>query len=113
MLLPSDFKVWLSSEPTDMRKAINGLSNLVVSKLDSNPQNGELFIFYNRKRDLVKILYWHYNGFCLLAKRLEKSSFKIPLKLNNHISISKQQLSRLVEGLHFVNKAENTYDIYS
>lgn len=112
MLLPAEFKVWLSSKPTDMRKAINGLSNIVVDKFNTNPQTGELFIFYNRKKDLIKILYWHYNGFCLFNKRLEKSSFKIPSKLSKTIIISKNQLGRLIEGLHFINKGDDNYDIF-
>ena len=113
MFLPHDFKVWLSSEPADMRKSINGLSFLVVENLKGNPQTGELFIFYNRKKDLIKVLYWHYNGFCLFHKRLEKSAFKIPRDLEGPLSLTEQQLSRLIEGLHFINKGENKYDIFS
>ena len=112
MFLPTDFKVWLSHEPSDMRKAINGLSVLVAQNFSKNPQEGDLFVFYNRKRDLIKILYWHYNGFILLNKRLEQHAFKIPTDLSSISEITQQQLVRLIEGLHFVNKSENKYDIF-
>lgn len=112
MFLPGQFKIWLSREPSDMRKAINGLSLLVVQNFNKNPQDGDLFIFYNRKKDRVKILYWHYNGFALFHKRLEKHSFKIPQDSNCPDEITQQQLARLIEGLHFVNKSENKYDIF-
>jgi transposase len=112
MILPSTFKVWLNCESTDMRKAINGLSFLVLEKFKNNPQNGDLFIFYNRKRILIKILYWHYNGFCLLQKRLEKSSFKIPMNLDDSITITEKQFFRLIEGLHFVNQSKEKYDVF-
>ena len=112
MFLPEQFKIWLSCEHADMRKAIDGLSLLVVKCFKKNPQDGDLFIFYNRKRDRLKILYWHYNGFMLVQKRLEKHGFKIPKDLDNLSEITQQQLTRLVEGLHFVNKGENKYDIF-
>ena len=49
-------KVWLFSEPTDMRKVIDGLSSLVSEALDKNPTNGEMFVFFNKQRDKLKIL---------------------------------------------------------
>ncbi len=112
MILPHDFNVWLHKEPSDMRKAINGLSILVIEHFKSNLQTGDLFVFYNRKKDRVKILYWHYNGFCILQKRLERSTFKMPEELNDPISLTEKQLARLVEGLHFVNDNKNEYDIF-
>ena len=112
MLLPSDFKVWVYKEPTDMRKAINGLSQLVVEKWSDNPQSGALYVFYNRARDRIKVLYWHYNGFCLLHKRLESGRFKLPTTSDNHFELSEHQLYRLLEGLHFLNKSEKVYDVF-
>lgn len=112
MLLPSDFKVWVYKESTDMRKAINGLSQLVVEQFSANPQSGALYVFHNRAKDKLKILYWHYNGFCLLHKRLESGRFKFPTTSSEHLELSANQLYRLLEGLHFVNKSENEYDVF-
>lgn len=112
MLLPDPINVWLCGTPTDMRKAANGLSQLVVDNLAANPQSGDLFVFYNRQRDRLKILYWHFNGFCLLQKRLEKNRFKVNFDFENKLSISERQLYRLLEGLHFINESEEKYDIF-
>jgi len=70
--------VYVYKQPVDMRKAINGLSVMVEGILALNPFSGHLFVFGNRKRDKVKILYWQRNGFCLWYKRLERDRFKWP-----------------------------------
>ena len=113
MLIPSNVKFYIHHKPTDMRKAINGLSQLVVENFNANPQSGDLFIFYGKSYDKVKILYWHYNGFVLFYKRLDRNKFKIPKDISDNISIDEQQLYRLIEGLHILNKPEKTYTIYS
>ena len=68
----SPTRVFIAPGVTDMRKAINGLSLLVTDQMELDPFSGHLFAFCNRKRDMVKILYWDRNGFCLWQKRLEK-----------------------------------------
>ena len=78
MLLVSDCKVFLCLEPVDMRKSYEGLSSLVQSILQQDPLSGHLFVFLNKKRNRVKILYWQLNGFCLWQKRLEKGKFHRP-----------------------------------
>jgi transposase len=79
MFLPAgNIKVYLTLGSTDMRKSIDGLSLLVNERLELSPFSGHLFAFCNRKRNMVKILYWDTNGFCLWHKRLEKQAFKWP-----------------------------------
>ena len=78
MFLPSGTRIYLAVGSTDMRKAINGLSILVQDELALDPLSGHLFAFCNRKRNMVKILYWDRNGFCLWHKRLEKHHFTWP-----------------------------------
>lgn len=99
----SESKVWLYAEPTDMRKVIDGLSLLVAESMEKNPSNGELFVFFNKKLDKLKILYWHINGFIVLYKRLEEESFKIPNKLPNTLEVSTRELGWLLDGLDFSN----------
>lgn len=69
---PGLAKVYLCIEPVDFRKAIQGLSLLVEQALELDPFEATLFVFINRRRDKLKILYWEKNGFCLWYKRLEK-----------------------------------------
>lgn len=94
--------IYVSLSPVDMRKAINGLTMLVVSQLQSNPQSGDLFLFCNRSRNKVKGLYWDKNGFVLFYKRLEKDKFKFTLNdKNTAIEISQKELTWLLAGFDF------------
>jgi transposase len=84
---------------TDMRKSINGLSILVADRLKMDPLSGHLFVFGNRRRNMIKVLYWDRNGFCLWQKRLEKQYFKWPRAATDVYEIDHRQLSWILEGL--------------
>ncbi len=99
MFLPLQTKVYLAVGSTDMRKSINGLSIMVEDYLDMDPFCGHLFAFCNRRRNIIKILYWDRNGFCLWHKRLEKHSFKWPVFPEDVMEIDQRELSWLIEGL--------------
>ncbi len=92
-------QVYLAPGITDMRKSINGLSMLVADQFELDPFSGHLFCFCNRRRDIVKILLWDRNGFCLWHKRLEKDRFQWPQSEQEVMSISGQSLSWLLDGL--------------
>lgn len=96
MLFNPEINVWLYQGQIDMRKQINGLSILIASNMNKNPTNGELFVFFNKSSDKIKILYWDRNGFCLWYKRLEQGKFKIP---NDKTTINYEQLRWLLDGL--------------
>lgn len=97
-------KVFLANGITDMRKSIDGLSVLVVDVLEQDPLSSHLFVFCNRARDKLKILYWHNNGFWLFYRRLEKQRFTWPAHTNNaSIEITSRELSWLLEGLDINN----------
>ena len=66
-----DVQVFIALGATDMRKSINGLSIIVEEELGLDLFTGNFFVFCNRNRDIVKILYWNLNGFCVWKKRLE------------------------------------------
>lgn len=92
---------YLYSEAVDMRKSIDGLSYLVCDLTDRNPQDGSVYLFHNRQRDKVKVLYWDKNGFVMHYKRLEKGRFKLNKTSDELYSITEQQLSWLLAGLDF------------
>jgi transposase len=100
--LREGIKIYFSIEAIDARKSIDGLSALVTSLFGDNPQSGHLFIFFNKARDKVKILWWDNNGFILHYKRLEKHRFIVP-KLSDiaRLEISETQLHGLLAGLDF------------
>lgn len=95
----STVQVYLALGRTDMRKSINGLSILVQEHLEMNPLSGHLFVFCNRSRTMVKVLYWDRNGFCLWHKRLEKHYFTWPESVQEVMEIDQRQLGWLLEGL--------------
>ena len=99
MFLPLQTKVYLAVGITDMRKSINGLSILVENTLEMDPFCGHLFAFCNRRQNMIKILYWDRNGFCLWHKRLEKHRFKWPAFPEEIMEIDQRELTWLLEGL--------------
>ena len=91
--------VYLCREAVDFRKGINGLAALVEEELDLDPFSEQMFVFCNRRRDRVKILYWERNGFCLWLKRLESERFKTsPDCSDEAIVLTVQELNWLLDG---------------
>lgn len=73
LTLPPAVQLYVATQPVDARKSFNGLSLYVQSVMKLSPMCGHLFIFFNRRRDQVRILYWDRSGYALWAKRLERS----------------------------------------
>lgn len=99
MKFDPDVQVYLAVGATDMRKAINGLSMLVQQQMGNDPFGGQYFAFSNRRRTLIKVLYWDHNGFCLWQKRLEKHRFRWPRTEQDVIAIENKQWEWLLAGL--------------
>lgn len=107
-------KIYVSVEPTDARKSIDSLACLVKDKFNDNPQSGNLFIFFNKSKDKVKLLYWDEIGFALLYKRLEKHRFAVPkLSGQSSLEITEVQLQGLLAGLDFTLMRRFTELTYS
>jgi transposase len=96
---PSQTRVYLALGSTDMRKEINGLSVLVEGQLELDPFSGHLFVFCNRRRTTLKVLFWDRNGFALYQKRLEKDRFHWPESREEVMQVTGRELSFLLEGL--------------
>lgn len=95
--------ILLFNQPIDMRKSIDGLSLLVTQHFNLQPTSGSLFVFCNKGKDKIKILYWDRNGFCLWYKRLEQEKFHISYALSGVAQLDKQQLGWLLDGLDYAN----------
>ena len=94
--------VYVCRDSVDFRKGINGLAILVEGTLEMDPFTEHLFVFCNRKRDKVKILYWERNGFCMWQKALEQARFKWPRKAPDEvITLTGQQLNLAVGWLRY------------
>jgi len=102
LTLREGLKIFVSLTPVDMRKSIDGLNALVLDELKCAPQSGHLFLFYNKKKDKVKMVYWDRNGFVLHYKRLDRGRFKLSTsEKEDVIEIEEQQLQWLLAGLEF------------
>jgi transposase len=97
--------ILLCTRAVDFRKAIDGLLDVVLSDLNVDPRTN-IFIFYNRGRNKIKVLAWHKNGFVLLLKRLEKGQFFNQITDAGLINVTPQQLSWLIAGLNWVAMTE-------
>ena len=72
-------QVYLCLTPTDMRKSFDSLAALVRDELKSDPFSGSLFVFFSRRKDRIKLLYWDTDGYALWMKRLERGTYQFPL----------------------------------
>ena len=75
---PPSVRIFLCAGATDMRKSFDGLAGAAKSSMQLDPMSGHVFVFCNRRRDRLKILFWDRNGFWCLAKRLEEGTFAWP-----------------------------------
>lgn len=101
--LPPQIRVLLYRLPTDMRKSFNGLVALTESVLKQDPLSGSLFVFLNRRRDRIKILYWGQTGFCIWYQQLQKGTYQLPdeksLEAQETIEVTRSQLSLILDGI--------------
>src|SRR5215204_2512838 len=99
--LTESTRVYVAASSVDFRKAINGLAALIVDQFEMAPNDGSVYVFYNRGADRVKCLFWDKNGFVLYHKRLERGRFKLGKSTDDSCAITHQQLDWLLAGLDF------------
>ncbi len=97
--MPTGTQVWIAAGVTDLRRGFTGLSAVVQTVLEHNPFSGHIFVFRGRRGDLIKLLWWDGDGLCLFAKRLERGRFIWPQAQSGTVSLSRAQLSMLLEGI--------------
>ena len=97
--LPSAVRIFLCTEPTDMRRGFDRLAEMVRTVIRQDPLSGHLFVFRSRVGDRVKLLYWDQGGYALWYKRLEKGRFVLPEKVGEDFRIGPRELAMMLEGL--------------
>ncbi|WP_135381580.1 IS66 family insertion sequence element accessory protein TnpB [Vibrio tasmaniensis] len=96
-------EIYLYRERVDFRKSINGLATIIESDTDLPLGSGALFLFTNKQRDKIKVLYWDKTGFALWYKRLEKAKYKWPTKEKNEVfTLTQFELDRLLSGFTII-----------
>ena len=94
-------RVWLHTEPTDMRRSFNGLSAMVKNQLLEDPLSGQLFVFVNRLRTQMKVLYFDRSGYCIWSKKLVQGQFNYKSNAGSKQALNLFELKALLEGIEF------------
>ena len=97
--LSAAVRVYLAAEPADMRKSFDGLAALASGSLALDPLSGHLFVFVNKRRDRIKILYWDRDGMAVWAKRLERGTFRLPAATAGRVEMTTAELAALLAGI--------------
>ena len=106
--LPPNSHIWIAAGVTDLRRGFMGLSALVQTTLAQDPFAGHVFVFRGRHGDLVKLLWFAGDGLCLFAKRLERGRFVWPRAESGTVSLTRAQLSMLLEGIDWRQPVRTT-----
>lgn len=102
LTVPPQVKIFVALQPTDMRRGFPGLSGQVQATLEQDPLSGHLFLFRNRRRDRIKILFWDGDGYAIYDKQLARGSFEFPQPPDEEsttVEIRGSELSMLLDGI--------------
>jgi transposase len=105
---PANTQIWIAAGVTDMRRGFPGLSAHVQTVLEQQPLSGHVFCFRGRRGDVVKLLWHDGDGLCLFQKRLERGRFVWPQATEGKVSLTRAQLSMLLEGIDW-RKPDRTW----
>lgn len=101
-MIPARMAIYVATERLDLRRSFDGLSGVVREVLRQDPLSGALFMFFNKAADRVKILWWDRTGYCLLYKRLERGTFRVPQGVEpgaKSVAIEAAEMAKLLEGI--------------
>lgn len=100
LALNSALRYFLYRQDTDMRKGFDGLSGVVRQGLNKDPLSGDVFIFFNRRRNQIKLLLWERDGFSVYHKRLEGGTYELPVRDgDDSIDIRSDELMLILQGI--------------
>ncbi|MBL4683070.1 MAG: IS66 family insertion sequence element accessory protein TnpB [Nannocystaceae bacterium] len=111
ILLPGSVKVYVATQPVNLRKSFDGLSNEARVMMSKDPLSGHLFVFINRRKNQVKLLMWTRGGYTIVHKRLEKGTFASLRAVDSDarcVQVDVHELSMLLEGLTFTRSASSS-----
>ncbi len=106
LTLPPAVRIFVCLDATDMRKGFDGLAATTLEILKEDPLSGHLFVFFNRRRNRVKTLFWDRTGLCIWYKRLEKGRFQLDLfdaQRGCHAEVEAAELTLILEGIDLQN----------
>lgn len=104
--LPGSVRIYVATVPADMRNSFTGLSMLAEHVMRQDPRSGHIFVWFNRRGDQARLLWWDRTGYAIFAKRLERGTFRLakaPPPNATHIAIDSAELGLLLEGIDLSN----------
>jgi transposase len=107
MMLSTTARIWLYQKPVDMRRSFDGLAAIAQNVLSLQAASGDWFVFINRRRTQMKILYFDADGYCIWAKRLERGRFQPVRHSEDRLQLDRAQLQCLISGLDWQNARKN------
>ena len=107
MFAAASGKIWVYIPPADMRKQFDGLAALVQGKLGVRANRGDWFVFVNKRRTQMKILYYHQGGYCLWGKRLERGTYAKVSHTSDSLVLNHAQLQCLIDGIYWQKDKQN------
>lgn len=102
LTLPSSVRVYVATAPIDLRKSFDGLAAAVANVFGRDPVSGHLYVFWNRRGHLVRVLFWDRTGYCILSKRLARGKFRFTEQAASGepcIEMDGMELSLILEGI--------------
>jgi transposase len=106
-MLSTTARIWLYQAPVDMRRSFDGLAAIAQNVLSLQAASGDWFVFINRRRTQMKILYFDADGYCIWAKRLERGRFQPVRHSEDRLQLDRAQLQCLISGLDWQNARKN------
>ena len=106
--LPMDLRVFAATAPTDMRKSFAGLVGLVERELGQQVEAGGLFLFFSRRRNAIKVLFFTGDGLAIFYRRLERGTFELPRAVDQQadakgIELKRSELTLILEGIELAS----------
>lgn len=103
---PPTVRVFVCRQPVDMRKSFDGLAGCVEQLLQADPLSGHLYVFFNRRANMVKVLLWDRTGFCIYAKRLQQGRFAYRITEQQQTQTDLARLLLILEGIELAGSRQ-------
>ena len=96
---PASVRIFLCTEPVDLRKSFNSLPGEIRRIFRADPLSGHLFVFSNRRRNQLKIIYWDRDGYAIWSKRFDRGTFNLNVNSSDNSEINYRKLTALLQGI--------------
>jgi transposase len=115
-MIPARTAIFVATERLDLRRSFDGLAGIVHDVLRKDPLSGALFMFFNKAADKMKVIWWDRTGYCVLYKRLERGTFRIPQAIEpgaTSVVIEATEMAKILEGIALAPNKRRIRTIFS